>query len=200
MNNEQQLVFLLPVQSRYRVTDFSIDHILSRDFPHPAGFRSSAHQNKNPDPIVYRGDPRCPGAGHGGCCYGLYPYGGGYRPAHLTFHPADPAAFCPRPPGLRDVTGGVPVQRSRVRTVFTEEQSARLERLFGDTEYPLADARAALAASSGLAEETVRVWFKNRRARRKRQKMGAGAKAPLPGGPPGRPMRSRADTLLSAVL
>ncbi|XP_051521855.1 dharma [Myxocyprinus asiaticus] len=60
-------------------------------------------------------------------------------------------------------------QRSRVRTVFTDSQTEQLDRLFAITDYPTMEARAELAKSTGLSEETVRVWFKNRRARRKRQ-------------------------------
>ncbi|XP_018972073.1 homeobox expressed in ES cells 1-B-like [Cyprinus carpio] len=60
-------------------------------------------------------------------------------------------------------------QRSRIRTVFTENQTETLERLFAITDYPSAETRAELARNTGLSEETVRVWFKNRRARRKRQ-------------------------------
>ncbi|KAK7156566.1 hypothetical protein R3I94_006581 [Phoxinus phoxinus] len=60
-------------------------------------------------------------------------------------------------------------QRSRIRTVFTDSQTEQLERLFALTDYPTAETRADLAKNTGLSEETVRVWFKNRRARRKRQ-------------------------------
>ncbi|XP_016375399.1 dharma [Sinocyclocheilus rhinocerous] len=60
-------------------------------------------------------------------------------------------------------------QRSRIRTVFTENQTETLERLFAITDYPSAETREELAKNTGLSEETVRVWFKNRRARRKRQ-------------------------------
>uniref|UniRef100_A0A673IZ98 Dharma n=1 Tax=Sinocyclocheilus rhinocerous TaxID=307959 RepID=A0A673IZ98_9TELE len=60
-------------------------------------------------------------------------------------------------------------QRSRIRTVFTDNQTEQLERLFAFTDYPSAETRAELAQNTGLSEETVQVWFKNRRARRKRQ-------------------------------
>ncbi|XP_073673583.1 dharma [Garra rufa] len=60
-------------------------------------------------------------------------------------------------------------QRCRIRTVFTDNQTEQLERLFAITDYPSAETRAELAKNTGLSEETVRVWFKNRRARRKRQ-------------------------------
>ncbi|KAI4896635.1 hypothetical protein NFI96_029887 [Prochilodus magdalenae] len=61
-------------------------------------------------------------------------------------------------------------QRNRIRTVFTESQMKQLDQLYSITEYPSVEARAELAKNTGLSEETVRVWFKNRRARRKRQK------------------------------
>ncbi|KAG9265105.1 dharma [Astyanax mexicanus] len=61
-------------------------------------------------------------------------------------------------------------QRNRIRTVFTENQTRQLDQLFSITEYPSVEARAELARNTGLSEEIVRVWFKNRRARRKRQR------------------------------
>ncbi|KAJ0055293.1 hypothetical protein NL108_014194 [Boleophthalmus pectinirostris] len=59
--------------------------------------------------------------------------------------------------------------KPRVRTVFTESQLQRLEELFKHTKYPAPEMRAEVAQSTGLSEETIRVWFKNHRARRKRQ-------------------------------
>ncbi|XP_070685407.1 dharma [Pempheris klunzingeri] len=71
-------------------------------------------------------------------------------------------------------------QKSRMRTVFTDSQTKRLEALFELTDYPAVEARAEVARSTGLSEETVRVWFKNRRARRKRQRSGSKVKSPSP--------------------
>lgn len=48
-------------------------------------------------------------------------------------------------------------QKSRMRTVFTDSQTKRLETLFELTDYPAAEARAEVARSTGLSEETVRV-------------------------------------------
>ncbi|XP_041795874.1 dharma [Chelmon rostratus] len=69
-------------------------------------------------------------------------------------------------------------QKSRMRTVFTDSQTKRLEALFELTQYPAVEARAEVARSTGLSEETVRVWFKNRRARRKRQRSGSKVSSP----------------------
>lgn len=50
-----------------------------------------------------------------------------------------------------------PLQKFRVRTVFTDSQIKQLEALFEITEYPAAETRAELARRTGLSEETVRV-------------------------------------------
>ncbi|XP_058490150.1 dharma [Solea solea] len=67
-----------------------------------------------------------------------------------------------------------------MRTVFTDGQTKHLEALFELTDYPTVEARAEVARSTGLNEETVRVWFKNRRARRKRQRSGSKVNSPSP--------------------
>ncbi|MEQ2197078.1 hypothetical protein XENOCAPTIV_022525 [Xenoophorus captivus] len=71
-------------------------------------------------------------------------------------------------------------QKARMRTVFTDSQTKQLEALFELTDYPDLEARTELARTSGLSEETVRVWFKNRRARRKRQRSRSKVRSPCP--------------------
>ncbi|KAG7256758.1 hypothetical protein CRUP_025648 [Coryphaenoides rupestris] len=154
--------------------NFSIDRILSLDFPHPAepsALKTTGGPCYPPHPPPPPGGVylyRPPGglcSGPGCCCcascYGLL------YPAELTFHPAELTSDHRQT--ARD-TGERRPQVSRVRTVFTGSQTAELERLFRCTEYPPAAARAALAQNTRLPEETV--WFKNRRARRKRQRTG----------------------------
>ncbi|XP_014069578.1 dharma [Salmo salar] len=74
--------------------------------------------------------------------------------------------------------GGNQVNRGRMRTVFTDSQTKQLDQLFEQTNYPGVEGRAELARNMGLTEESVRVWFKNRRARRKRQKSSTKAESP----------------------
>ena len=50
-----------------------------------------------------------------------------------------------------------PRQKARMRTVFTDTQTKHLEALFGITDYPAVEARAEVARSTGLSEETIRV-------------------------------------------
>lgn len=52
-------------------------------------------------------------------------------------------------------------QRARMRTVFTDSQVKQLEALFELTDYPAVEARAEVARSTGLSEETVRVSAQN---------------------------------------
>lgn len=72
-------------------------------------------------------------------------------PQHLArchgFHPAGALAQ----PHIR--------QKARMRTVFTDSQTKQLETLFELTDYPAVEARAELARSTGLSEETVRVSY-----------------------------------------
>lgn len=90
----------------------------------------------------------------------------------LTFHHRHEKTFLTHvslPPDAQQLAGyhgyhqaGVSAQsqlrqKSRMRTVFTDSQTKRLEALFELTDYPAVEARAEVARSTGLSEETVRV-------------------------------------------
>ncbi|XP_069493786.1 homeobox protein goosecoid [Ambystoma mexicanum] len=61
-------------------------------------------------------------------------------------------------------------RKRRHRTIFTDEQLEALESLFQETKYPDVSTREQLARRVQLREEKVEVWFKNRRAKWRRQK------------------------------
>ncbi|CAD5114503.1 DgyrCDS3627 [Dimorphilus gyrociliatus] len=72
-----------------------------------------------------------------------------------------------------DENGERPTRRARRnRTSFTKQQLESLETMFGEQKYPDFYQREEIATQLGLKEEVVRVWFKNRRAKLKKDAKG----------------------------
>ncbi|XP_038176458.1 paired box protein Pax-4 isoform X2 [Arvicola amphibius] len=65
--------------------------------------------------------------------------------------------------------GPHPGTSHRNRTIFSPGQAEALEKEFQRGQYPDSAARGKLAAATSLPEDTVRVWFSNRRAKWRRQ-------------------------------
>jgi len=60
-------------------------------------------------------------------------------------------------------------RKRRHRTIFTEEQLAHLESIFYHDQYPDVALRDELAKQLNLKETRIEVWFKNRRAKFRKQ-------------------------------
>ncbi|KAM5255747.1 paired box protein Pax-4 [Ctenodactylus gundi] len=84
-----------------------------------------------------------------------------------------PALLAPAHPipysGSEVPRGPHPGISHRNRTVFSPGQAEALEKEFQRGQYPDSVARGKLAAATSLPEDTVRVWFSNRRAKWRRQ-------------------------------
>ncbi|KAJ7990314.1 hypothetical protein DPEC_G00299020 [Dallia pectoralis] len=190
-----------------KVLNFSIDHILGSDVgpPYPSGSKTSQHLGHLPGSFLHGSSndhhvnwsydmtrppttthvQQVPTMSH------LFDYTGSYlgygsvhcQHANLYFSashhrvPIDERASYPLCAKLDQ--GENHRTRGRMRTVFTDSQTKELELLFNQTNYPGVEARAELASNAGLTEEIVRVWFKNRRARRKKQKSVTKAPSPI---------------------
>ncbi|KAM8902729.1 dharma [Spinachia spinachia] len=178
-----------------RASDFSIERILSPQLgPKPPVMEFSPDGFHQEIPAGFGWDcgnlwPRSPVLVLGANCVqrrgmsvgeDFSPYGAGFHHTHFSSMYPNPAVCVHQPAEAQQWPGHSELhrlrvsaeshlrQKARMRTVFTDSQTKRLESLFEVTDYPATEARAEAARSTGLSEETVRVWFKNRRARRKR--------------------------------
>ncbi|NXD89977.1 DLX2 protein, partial [Chaetorhynchus papuensis] len=98
-----------------------------------------------------------------GAAYGSYgPYGSRASPANN-----DSAEKEDCEPEIR-IVNGKPKKVRKPRTIYSSFQLAALQRRFQKTQYLALPERAELAASLGLTQTQVKIWFQNRRSKFKK--------------------------------
>ncbi|KAI6652208.1 BarH-like Homeodomain (HD) containing transcription factor [Oopsacas minuta] len=77
----------------------------------------------------------------------------------------NPMSYYMRTGAMYDVTG----RKRKTRTVFTQDQTERLESCFSSHKYLCLADRLSLARELSLNEAQIKTWFQNRRTKLKKQ-------------------------------
>lgn len=86
-------------------------------------------------------------------------------PHHPYFYQVRPSDQVTQVPDAISICAG----KQKVRTIFSSDQMAALERKFSEEKYLAVPERLTLAKELGLTEQQVKTWFQNRRTKWKKK-------------------------------
>ncbi|XP_063237900.1 homeotic protein distal-less [Bacillus rossius redtenbacheri] len=132
--------------------------------------------------------------GRFGAPLGAYPFPPMHQNTYTNYHLGSYAPQCASPPkddkcvddGSLRVNGKGKKMR-KPRTIYSSLQLQQLNRRFQRTQYLALPERAELAASLGLTQTQVKIWFQNRRSKYKKMMKAAQQVVSQPGGGNGGP-------------
>uniref|UniRef100_A0A8C9TND5 Distal-less homeobox 2 n=1 Tax=Scleropages formosus TaxID=113540 RepID=A0A8C9TND5_SCLFO len=96
------------------------------------------------------------------------PYSGPYPPYGSSASPSPADAEKDEGETEIRIVNGKPKKVRKPRTIYSSFQLAALQRRFQKTQYLALPERAELAASLGLTQTQVKIWFQNRRSKFKK--------------------------------
>ncbi|KAI5641128.1 homeobox domain-containing protein [Phthorimaea operculella] len=126
--------------------------------PHHFPKREPGEREVGEMPSPARGDLASPGEGSPGT-----------RPSQPPAPPRSPYEWMKKPNYQTQPNPGKTRTKDKYRVVYSDHQRLELEKEFHYSRYITIRRKAELAASLGLSERQVKIWFQNRRAKERKQ-------------------------------